>query len=298
MKSSLLLFVLLTLANCQSPDAPLNPASLVTGSPMGAASSFPGDFDFFADLPATFSESAQYRVASITVRGVQTTTLAEVHFSYDEQGRLATKSFRNVRQTWQHTLTYDAQNRLIRETPVPFQRDTDRTPVLTEYTYDGNNVVKEVRKTISPGDYNGPALNLVTTYQYVGNRRTSAVVLNYYNSSAVSNVPYPMDSIRRRYVYPAGRTVVEQDSSWRVPCYPGMPCANVFSSAGTTQRQFDDRNNLLTVNSSLLLPSALYYLYPQGKTTFQNEYNGPDGLLSRRVNVAAGLADQFLYQKK
>lgn len=290
----------------ERPDAVVPPAGTPPVEPAilpaatGVFANFPPDVDFFADLPVTFPESVKYRVSRINVSGINEERVGiSAWFTYDlTAGRLASKlfvKFNDRYRTWQHNYGFDVNNRLISETSDKLAYGGDEyAPVDITYEYEGDLLKTIIRKTAAPTNHNGPALNRVTTYRYEGNRRVGATLLNYYNVVAVGNVPYPMDSTRRTFTYAdAGRSISEQDSVWLVPCYPNMPCITKFNDTASTHRQFDGRGDLVTVRTA-----ASSALYPNGGTTFAYEYNGPDGLISRIVNVNAGLAYQFLYQEK
>jgi len=260
---------------------------------------FPLEFDFFSDLPTAFPESEHYRVSGIDVSGVDKYAPIQVRFAYNEQGQLAFKSYYDYRfqpRSWRHNYTFDAKNRLIREESFTANlvSDGEYNPVQIDYTYEGDKLIRITKKTSGGTNYGVYALNLLTDYQYEGLVKKRATILSYYAPVAVGNVPYPVDSIRRQFIYLADdQTTLERDSVWSIPCYPNMACINQFLRVDQTQKQVDAKNNLLDLTTSIYA-----YLYPGGKTTFINEYEGPEGLLSQRTNGSAGLVYRFIYQKK
>lgn len=273
------------------PASPTTPVESLTT----IITSLPSTPDLFIDLPLSFPESERYRVTAIQVSTASDNKpVSKVWFSYDPTtGRLSHKEFIDYRgnnRAWGYDYLFDSQNRLTREKSSATEQ---LAPVDITYEYEGNRLMKSIQKT-SAAYRNNLTLNLVTAYRYEGNRQVGATILNYYNAVAVSNVPYPMDSTRRQFVYGVNnQEIIVRDSVWRIPCYPNIPCINAFWRTDTTQRQFDQFGNLLKVNTSKEGGP-----YPNRTATFKYEYQGPGGLLSRISNPDLGVVYDFLFQEK
>lgn len=287
------------LLSCKETPSDLTTSALPTTpaeSLTVTVTSLPSTPDLFVDLPLSFPESDRYRVAAIQVGTAKDgKPVSRVWFSYDPTtGRLSHKEFidyRNNNRAWGYDYTFDSQNRLIREKSSTAEQ---LSTVDITYEYEGNWLMKSVKKTSQSSYRSDLTLNLVTTYRYKDNRQAGATILNYYNAVAVSNVPYPMDSTRRQFIYsPSNQEIIVQDSVWRIPCYPNTTCINTFWRVDTTQRQFDPFGNLLKVKTSKEGGP-----YPNRTTTFRYEYAGPGGLLSRITNTDLGIVYDFLFQEK
>ena len=147
---------------------------------------------------------------------------------------------------------------------------------------------------------------MLTRLRYDGTRRVSATIINYYlYTAAMSNVPYPVDSVRRTYSYADNdRQITARDSSWHVPCYPNMPCINTFRGTTVFQTRLNDRAGLETAALSPSNPSAPFYpLYPfmnykTDPVEYQHKYDGPDGLIGSVTDATRGIVYRFVYKQK
>ncbi len=280
----------------------------VTTSPFNV---FPGNYDFFAQFPTLFPESNQYRVSVIQVSAAGSDMVAvKVFFLYDTQGRLRSKNYMDWRgrsRSWQHDFTFDAQQRLIQEVSADIKNADEYTPVQIDYTYTNGLLTTINRKTAEPV-YSGYRPNLLTKFQYAATRRVSATIINYsltVDAGVVNNVQYPADSIRRTYAYADNdRQISVTDSIWSISCYPNIPCPAAFTKATRFQTQLNERGDLATASqtpanrSFALNPLYSFLNYEAGPVQYQNEYNGPDGLLGTVTDVSRGIVYRFLYEKK
>ncbi len=287
-----------TLSNTQS----------MTDNDSFGFSGLPLDYDFFSAFPSVFPESAQYRVSTIEVEALDGDKgVVRAYFRYNSQGQLANKEYYDNRyrlRMWKHLFTFDQQNRLIiEESESPTSRPTDEyTPVQITYSYTGEQLTKITRKTAVAG---APLrINYIATFQYLGNKLAAVTYLNYFNTTAVANLSVPVDSVRRSYRYGINsQQITATDSVWYIACYPGMPCGNKLQGVATYQTAHNSKNDLESAtltdransNASLVLYPSHYQLNP---VTYQNTYDGPDGLLGSITNTTQKIIYRFSYENK
>lgn len=305
------------LVACQSnAPSPTTTSLVVTSGPSNTRpltdndsfgfSGLPLDYDFFSTFPAVFPESAQYRVSTIEVEALDGDKgVVRVYFRYNSRGQLASKEYHDYRyspRSWTHLFTFDQQNRLIVEESSALRPTGEYTPVQITYSYTGEQLTKIIRKTAVSSA--ALQINYIATCQYLDNKLAAVTYLNYFNISAVANVSSPVDSVRRSYRYGTNsQQITATDSVWFVACYQGMPCGNKLAGVATYQTARNRRNDLESAtltdransSASLILYPSHYQLNP---VTYENTYDGPDGLLGSITNSTQKIIYRFSYGEK